>query len=98
MVQSERMRYLLAHHMLTLVRIVVSSRIEVGIVHLGRALGNMAAAEIDRRQAQPASASIASVADLGGTSDHRAAGVGFASNDSCQKRRVAGIPVAGRPR
>lgn len=99
MIEAEGVSYLLAHYVLALVGIIVSGRIEIGVVHLCRTLRNMgAASQIDRCQPQPTIASIGAVADLRSTSDHGATLVGRAGNDCSQDRAVARIPVTRRCR
>lgn len=98
MVKAEGVGHFLAHDVFTLVGVVVGGRIEIGAVHLGRALGDMVARDVDRRQPQPTIIAIGAVADLGGSEHHRAALAGGAADDGRQHRAIALIPVARRLR
>ena len=95
MIEPESVRNFLAHHMLSLVGVVVGGRAEVGIVHLGRALRNVGAAgDVDRSQAQPAVIPVTAVADLSGARDHRATLARSACDNRRQDGAISGIPVA----
>ena len=95
-VQAEGVRDFLAHYVLSLVGVVVGGCIEIRVVHLGGTLGDMGAAgNVDRRQSEPTVISVAAIAHLRSSGNHRAALVSTAGDDRRYQWRIAGIPVAG---
>src|SRR6266568_3631105 len=96
MVQTEGMTDLLTHHVEFLIRIVIGGSIEVGVIHLGRALSDVrTSGDVNRGEAKPAIIAIRTVAYLNSSSHHFAVSA-CCTSDGCEVHHGRITPISDR--
>jgi len=95
-IEPERVTHLLAHYQLSPRRRVVRCGIEIGVVHLDGTLRDVAAADPDLRDAQPAVIAVRAVADLNTSRGRLAVARSRLTGDDERVEHARRAPVTGR--